>query len=396
MAGSGIGEAVAGSTNGAGGTPSAGSAGTPQDPGGGASDGSSGASAASAGRASDGNAGAAGRADVASSVSFSASRVTVTGVRGTSTPIASGEIRLHNAGATAVEITGITIGGADASSFTFRQLPAFPSELAAFDDLVLSVELTTTGSSLPKAPANKDLGCVLLTASVTASLASGNTAANLYGLLLTQPNYEPTLGQILTTQGYALDVGMAQNDWNPNQSMNAANLPGIEPDTDEVAASRFVKADSGDVELRVVARFSPVGALPYGWYAAPLASGCPIGCSTVGTMAMISDAQTSDKARMVDPPLATGSVTTFDPGDAPFGLWVYSDQKTQQFGEGGTKTNGDWDYSDDALNAPASVHRFKSYPLKEISHSYLVAVEEAGNGDYQDYVFLLSNVTALP
>jgi len=31
-----------------------------------------------------------------------------------------------------------------------------------------------------------------------------------------------------------------------------------------------------------------------------------------------------------------------------------------------------------------------------VPHSYLVAVEEAGNGDYQDYVFVFRNVTAMP
>jgi hypothetical protein len=116
---------------------------------------------------------------------------------------------------------------------------------------------------------------------------------------------------------------------------------------------------------------------------------------------MIADAQTSDKARMIYPPLAAGSMTSFDPGAAPFGIWVYSDQKTQKFDEGGNAINGDWDYSQDALNSPSNVHRIKSYPLKDaagtaIPRSYLVAVEEAGNGEYQDYVFVLGNVMPMP
>jgi len=120
----------------------------------------------------------------------------------------------------------------------------------------------------------------------------------------------------------------------------------------------------------------------------------------VGTMAMPTDGQTSNGARMVYPPLATGSKTTFDPGTTSFGLYVYSDQSTNTWNEGGKPANGDYDYSLDSLNVPApTVHRFKSYPLKDatgapIANSYLVAVEEAGNGDYQDYVFVLENVTA--
>jgi hypothetical protein len=117
-------------------------------------------------------------------------------------------------------------------------------------------------------------------------------------------------------------------------------------------------------------------------------------------MSMIADPQTSDKARMVLPPPAAGSATTFDPGGTPFGLWVYSDQATQKYATGNA-VNGDYDYTEDALNSPANVHRIKTYPLKDatgtsIPQSYLVAVEEAGNGDYQDYVFVLRNVNVAP
>jgi hypothetical protein len=65
--------------------------------------------------------------------------------------------------------------------------------------------------------------------------------------------------------------------------------------------------------------------------------------------------------------------------------------------------NGDYDYSQNVLNAPANanVHRFETYLLKDASgatlaQKYLVAVEEAGSGDYQDYVFVLSNVSPAP
>lgn len=183
--------------------------------------------------------------------------------------------------------------------------------------------------------------------------------------------------------------------------MIATNLPGFEPNTDEVVAPRFVKAGTGAVTMTVAARFSPVGELPYGYYT----PGNATARTTVGTMAMsptmMPDLQTSSKARMVYPPLAAGSMTTFDPGAAPFAIWIYSDQKTQHFQEGGTASNGDYDYSEDALNSPANVHRIRSYPLKDatgavVPQTYLLAVEEAANGDYQDYVFVLGNVKASP
>jgi hypothetical protein len=235
----------------------------------------------------------------------------------------------------------------------------------------------------------------------------------VYGLLLVQYNYEPTLGQIITTLGYDLNVGQAQNDWNPNTSMLAANLPGLEANTDEIAAPLFVKASAtASVTMNVVARFSPIGVLPYGWY--PSISTTPTsnetlvaGAVTVGTMSMVTDPQTSNKARMVNPPLASGSATTFDPGSTPFGIWVYSDQFSETWSEGGNAVNGNYDYgqdawnTDNAANTPTVVHRFKVYPLKDatgtlIPQSYMLAVEEAANGDYQDYVFVLGNVNVSP
>ncbi len=323
----------------------------------------------------------------------------MTGVRGTATPPAQSVINLHNSGATAVQVTSLALSGADASQF--QVTTSTPATIMPGADLTVSVEMMTTGSGLPAmppGPAPYNAGSNLSAATLTATVGSTSLQAAVYGLLLVQYNYEPTLGQILTTLGYKLDVGQAQNDWNPNTSMTATTLPGIEANTDEVAAPLFIKATAtGSVTLNVVARFSPVGVLPYGWYP----STSPTTMTTVGTMSMVTDAQTSNKARMVYPPLAAGSATTFDPGTSPFGLWIYSDQKSEKFNEGGNPVNGDYDYTQDALNTPANVHRIKVYPLKDatgapISASYLVAVEEAANGDYQDYVFVLSNVTVAP
>ena len=355
--------------------------------------GGSDASGPDGGVASSSSGGAQGASSV---VAFSSDRVIVTGVRNTTTSPATSAASLHNGGQTAVQVTSLEIGGADKSLFQVSGLPTLPATLLAGQDLPVTVQMMTTGATLPAAPTNKDLGSNLLTANLTATFSSGSTRTSLYGLLLIQSNWEPTLGQILTTLGYELNVGQAQNNWNPNTSMMATNLPGIEGGTDEVAAPHFVKAAAGAVTMSVAARFSPVGVLPYGWY--------PKGSSSthniVGTMSMISDPQTSDKARMVLPPPAAGSSTTFDPGSAPFGLWVYSDQATQKYAAANA-VNGDYDYTEDALNSPANVHRIKTYPLKDatgatIAQSYLVAVEEAGNGDYQDYVFVLRNVNVAP
>ena len=389
--------AAGGGAPGAGGAGTTGAAGRGGN-GGGGSLGQGGSVAGASGGAPAGAAGSGGTAGSTGmgSTRFAADRVIVTGVRGTAAPAAEAVIQLHNGGSTSVQITSLTLGGSDQALFRVASPSTLPATVVPGGDVPITIRLVTTGAALPTAPANKDTGCNLLTATLTAASGAGSAQAAVYGLLLIQANWEPTLGQILTALGHKLNVGRAQNNWNPNTSMDALNLPGVEAGTDEVSAPHFVKAASGPVTITVVARFSPYGVLPYGWY--------PASGSTrnmVGTMAMTTDPQTNNKSRMVFPPVAANSSTTFDPGTAPFGLWVYSDQATQMYETGGRAANGDYDFSADARNTPANVHRFKTYPLKDaagtlLAAQYLVAVEEAGNGDYQDFVFVLGNVAPAP
>ena len=96
-------------------------------------------------------------------------------------------------------------------------------------------------------------------------------------------------------------------------------------------------------------------------------------------------------------PAAMGASTQVP---AASGSRIYTDQATQKY-DTGTASNGDYNYSQDALNSPANVHRFKAYPLKDaggcaIANQYLLAVEEAANGDYQDYVLVLGNAKVAP
>jgi hypothetical protein len=317
----------------------------------------------------------------------------LTGVRDVASPALTQIVTVHNGASTDLMLTTLAIEGTNRAAFRISGAPQLPMMLPRGGDLPVTVEAMTSGSALPAAPP-QDAGGTVLTATVQATAGSSSAQANLFGVILTTATHEVTLGQILLTLGYKLNVGLAQNNANPNGG-TVQQLPKVEPGTDEIAAPLFKKAQSGNVTLSAVARFSPKGPMPYGWY--------PAGNSTtrnkVAEMASLPDAQTSDKARMVLPPVA--GATSFDPGTASFGVWVYTDQSSQKYDSGGTASNGDYAYSEDGPNAPANVHRFKVYPLKNaagvtVAGSYLLAVEEAGNGDYQDYVFVLSNVTVAP
>lgn len=396
--GSGAGGASAGGSGGggagsggAGGGAGAGTGGTsvPTDAGADAA-GRGGAAGGSGGAGTGGTTGAGG----AGSIAFTSERAILTGVRGLANPRSSMQLRLVNLGPAAVDLTALALEGDGRASFQISgpQLPAMLMPLAGVD---VTVQLLSSGAGLPAAPA-QDSGATVLTASLSAVTGGGAARVSLFGVVLTQALWEPTFGQILTTLGYEVNVGLAQNNANPNRGKTVQQLPGVEAGTDEIAAPLFVKAGAGNVTLAPVARFSPMGPLPFGWYPA----GSSATRNVVGTMDQATDAQTSNKARMVSPPLAAGGATTFDPGSRSFGIWVYTDQLSQRY-DTGTASYGDYDYSEDALNAPAGVHRVKVYPLKDaagttVANKYLLGIEEAANGDYQDFVFVLGNVRVAP
>src|ERR1019366_2221455 len=126
--------------------------------------GGSDASGPDGGVASSSSGGAQGASSV---VAFSSDPVIVTGVRNTPTSPATSVASLHNGGQTAVQVTSLEIGGADKSLFQVSGLPTLPATLLAGQDLPVTVQMMTTGATLPAAPTNKDLGSNLLTANLT-------------------------------------------------------------------------------------------------------------------------------------------------------------------------------------------------------------------------------------
>ena len=322
--------------------------------------------------------------------------VILTGVRDINTPALTETVQVHNTSAGPLMITALALGGAGKADFQINGAPTLPMMLAAGAKLPVTIQAVTASNALGAAPAQNS-GATAGIATLTATAGADSGQANLYSIILTSATHECTLGQILVALGYKLNVGAAQNNANPISPSDASKLPkGIEAGTDEIAAPLFVKAGNGNVTLTSVARFSPKGPMPYGWYA----KGSPTMRTQVGTMdTLAGNMQNSEAARMLLPP-NTG-MQAFDPGTTTFGIWTYTDQLSQKYDTGGTATNGDYDYSEDAPNSPANTHRTKVYPLKDatgtaVPNSFLLAVEEAGNGDYQDYIFILGNAKAAP
>ncbi len=99
-----------------------------------------------------------------------------------------------------------------------------------------------------------------------------------------------------------------------------------------------------------------------------------------------------ETGKNLPPPLAGKAVTTFDPGDAPFGLWVSND---------GLKDGGAFTQPRvvAAVNARLSRQPYKAmiYPYRDkatgavVPHSYLIGWEYSTNDDFQDVVCRVDN-----
>ncbi|HYO94773.1 MAG TPA: hypothetical protein VER33_09680 [Polyangiaceae bacterium] len=324
------------------------------------------------------------------------------------------------------------------SAFSVSPATSLPATLAAGDTLDVTVQFLSTQTDPPDRMQN--IGGQAVTAALSAATTDGCAKAGLYAIGLWNDSevevdpatqlpsnnwarYEPTLGQVIATLGYRVNVGPALTALLNINEMS----PPPQPNTlsDEVLVSRFERADAAQpVGLLVAGRFSPPLDMPFGWYAAgemtvanaqppavaPFAvQTVPTPLKVVGTMSSThaSDWDTSNHSIMLLPPLKAGSATSFDPGSSAFGIWAFSFQRST----GGVTSagvaapnpaNGDFVYTEPTLNIDAAhQHRTRVYPLKDragvlVPNSYLIGWEEASNGDYQDYVFVLTNARPAP
>ncbi|MBC7874791.1 MAG: DUF1080 domain-containing protein [Ferruginibacter sp.] len=212
-------------------------------------------------------------------------------------------------------------------------------------------------------------------AGVVAKSATGKlvTAVQLTGLSTNglEGRNEAPLSQVADALGYTINIGWTTLDNN--------SLPGLQGE--EIAASLFKKAGKGKVEIIPVARYSPDFELPFGYY--HNIAGVPVKYQ-VGVLAK---AGAHPEHQCLFPAISGGS-KSFDPGDKPFGFYATSPSHSA--------------FSEDVWNMfhfpDHAVHATRIYPLKDkagkqVANSYLLCMEEAKNGDYNDYVFIVKNIT---
>ncbi len=262
---------------------------------------------------------------------------------------------VRNDQSASITIIDIALSGADAAAFTITNAPALPLNLAANDTATVEVVFSPSGA----------VGALSAQLVITESAGSEATIG-VYGLSAQalEGSNEPALRAIVQTLGYAIDVGGTQ----------LILEKGPDPIGDEVLVPLFAQAGSGPVRMQPVARYSPGGPLAYGYY---VAQGDAARTKEVGTVA-------GDQGQTLNPTLAAGTIT-FDPDGQPFGFYAdvtsYAAQKT---------------FTEDGRNTGPLSHAVRTYPVKNrngaaVANAYLVCIEPARNGDYQDYMFLVTN-----
>ncbi len=199
--------------------------------------------------------------------------------------------------------------------------------------------------------------------------ANPTTTINLNALKKAgfEGNDEPSLQSVVNTLGIGINVG-----WT-----TLTNTTNPDPIGDEIETELWEKATDAPVTLTPVARYSPAEELPYGWYTNQ---------QNTQQLNFIDTLENSvENAQTLFPPSITG-IKAFDPQDNVFGIFVQS----LSFGRNS--------FTQDQLNSGGVAHRTRIYPNKDrngnlIENSYLITFEDASNGDYQDYVFILDNAT---
>ena len=274
-------------------------------------------------------------------------------------------VAVRNTGTAPLRISNASFTGPNAGAFRLAGSQSFPIVVASGESATINVQFAPGGT----------VGALEAALSIASDDPDEPTSdVGLYGLSANgeQGANEPTLQDVVNTLGYPFKAHSLSG--NPLTFGTNADLKG-----DEVTAQYFRKAGSGNVTIKPIARYSPDEALPFGWY-----TGATKAEANERTVATITQGQ----MQTLNPKIVSGGGNSFDPGNTAFGVFTNSETNFKR------KT-----YQNDAFNVGNSggvAHAARVYPAKDragqlIANTYAVTFEDASNGDYQDYVFLVTN-----
>jgi hypothetical protein len=281
------------------------------------------------------------------------------GVRGVARSTES--VTIGNTSDQSVAVSDLVIVGAQAATFKLSDLPPLP--------LLLRPGLSATVGVGFAPPADAAAGVHRARLRIVRSGEDDGPPCDMSALVAkgTDLASEPPLPQILDTLGYAPDMV-------PRDPTTVASDPKA---GGEVKSGLFQHAKTGSVGLYVVARYSQDETSSFGAYT--IEGGKPVS-KPMGSIA-------KGHNQTLNPELAGEGQTSFDPGEAAFGIFVKLPKRTL--------------YSEDQRNRDAAKHAMRVYPLlsrggARVPDGLLVVVDEDGDGDFQDYVFTLVNVKPAP
>lgn len=200
-------------------------------------------------------------------------------------------------------------------------------------------------------------------------VADGIIPVKGLGLKAFEGKNEPPLDQIVKALGIALDVGGKKLSLDTEEYTIGESIPG----------ARFRGIAGEFVKVTPLARFSPPGEVPFGivFKGEELIEWGKL---------QDSDETRPDSHQCLFPRMGDG-VTVMEK-EAPKEAFAF-------YMKGHIYVS----YTDSSMqkNVPIK-HSARMYPVKkfqgrDIENAYLIGFEEAKNGDYQDAVFLLKNVT---
>jgi hypothetical protein len=275
------------------------------------------------------------------------------GVRGEAKVTES--VAIKNTSDQPVQVSDLRIVGPQAATFAIVTVPFLPLVLAPAKAFSFTVGFEPT--------AEAELGVHHARIRVVRTEDDDGPPCDLTGLVSKsrEQGDEPPLAQILDALGYDVDVGGT-----------SLTLP-AESAGDQLEVPLFQRAKPGNVGYYLMARYSPVENAQFGYYVVESGKPVPHDIGSAG----------EDSNHTLNPELESGSHGSFDLGEVPFGLYLKAGRRTI--------------YTDGTLNEGTPKVAARVYPLRSrgrapVPDAFVIGCDVDGDGDFQDYVFMLWNV----
>jgi len=293
------------------------------------------------------------------------------------------DLTVRNPGGSALSVTGLTFGGAQATDFRLCTGQATSFSVPAGGSAAVCVRYT------PQKNAATTNSTVVSQGTLTINSNAATRVVTLGGLsaIKYENDKEPSLQLIFQALGYATNAGVTYKPYWGSISGTSA------PVGDEVKAPYFTRRDSSaPVKLVPLAQYSGKSSNKsgsFGWYAK--------GSSTNNYLYAFPGGADGSNSGYGQNQLLVPATTT-----ATNGAKTASFTPSGAFGIVDSLSYSN--HSDDARNA-SRWHNLRSYPAKDadgnvIPGAYLIGNDIGGvtnnsakNWDYQDFAFLLLNAT---